>query len=104
MALGAEEGRGNAAKRSGEPLAGIEPDISEWGNPSSLSEETAAMRREPAELKHLSRQRKYDRPPSSGERTGACPNHTRVSYQALRVRGCKTMDELLVQFTVTWVG
>ena len=35
LALGADEGRGNAAKRSGEPRAGCEPDISEWGNPSS---------------------------------------------------------------------
>ena len=34
MALGADEGRGNAAIRVGEPLAGIEPTISEWGNPS----------------------------------------------------------------------
>ena len=36
LALGADEGRGNAAIRVGEPLAGIEPTISEWGNPPSL--------------------------------------------------------------------
>jgi len=32
-ALGADEGRGNAAIRRGEPLAGCDPRISEWGNP-----------------------------------------------------------------------
>ena len=34
LALRAEEGRGYAAIRVGEPRAGIEPTISEWGNPS----------------------------------------------------------------------
>ena len=34
LALGADEGRGNAAIRVGEPLAGTDPTISEWGNPS----------------------------------------------------------------------
>ncbi len=33
LALAAEEGRGHAAKCSGEALAACEPEISEWGNP-----------------------------------------------------------------------
>jgi hypothetical protein len=40
-ALRADEGRGNAAISVGEPLAGFEPTISEWGNPASLVEVTA---------------------------------------------------------------
>ena len=35
-ALCAEEGRGIATIRVGEPRAGIEPTISEWGNPTAL--------------------------------------------------------------------
>ena len=33
LALAAEEGRGHAAKCSGEALAACDPEISEWGNP-----------------------------------------------------------------------
>ena len=33
LALAAEEGRGHAAKCSGEALAAWNPEISEWGNP-----------------------------------------------------------------------
>jgi hypothetical protein len=33
LALRADEGRGRAAKSVGEPRAGIDPTISEWGNP-----------------------------------------------------------------------
>jgi hypothetical protein len=33
LASGAEEGRGQAAKGLGEPRAGDDPRISEWGNP-----------------------------------------------------------------------
>jgi hypothetical protein len=36
LASGAEEGRGQAAKRLGESRAGSEPRISEWGNPSRV--------------------------------------------------------------------
>ena len=35
-ALRAEEGRGIAAISVGEPRAGCDPTISEWGNPTSL--------------------------------------------------------------------
>jgi len=35
-ALRAEEGRGIAAISVGEPRAGIEPTISEWGNPTAF--------------------------------------------------------------------
>ena len=34
-ALRADEGRGIATIRVGEPRAGIEPTISEWGNPTT---------------------------------------------------------------------
>jgi hypothetical protein len=52
-ALRADEGRGIATIRAGEPRAGTDPAISEWGNPT-LSRVTAALpRRAPGELKHL---------------------------------------------------
>jgi hypothetical protein len=35
-ARGADEGRGQAAKRLGEPRAGSDPRVSEWGNPSRV--------------------------------------------------------------------
>jgi hypothetical protein len=35
-ALRAEEGRGIAAKSVGEPRAGFDPTISEWGNPLTV--------------------------------------------------------------------
>ena len=35
-ALCADEGRGRAAISVGEPRAGVEPTISEWGNPTAF--------------------------------------------------------------------
>ena len=35
-ALRADEGRGIATIRAGEPRAGIDPAISEWGNPTTF--------------------------------------------------------------------
>ena len=53
-ALRADEGRGIAAISVGEPRAGIDPTISEWGNPIVVMTMTASsMRRAPGELKHL---------------------------------------------------
>ena len=53
-ALRADEGRGIATIRVGEPRAGIEPTISEWGNPAALrGYRILAIRRAPGELKHL---------------------------------------------------
>lgn len=78
-ALRADEGRGIAAISEGEPRAGCDPSISEWGNPMTFLVITASkMRRAPGELKHLStpRNRNYSR--SSGERTGRCLNHFSV--------------------------
>ncbi len=50
----ADEGRGHAAKCSGETLAVSDPEISEWGNPPVVIPGTWPMaRREPGELKHL---------------------------------------------------
>ena len=52
-ALRADEGRGIATIRVGEPRAGIEPTISEWGNPIASAMTATLSRREPGELKHL---------------------------------------------------
>ena len=53
-ALRADEGRGIAAISVGEPRAGIDPTISEWGNPIVVMTMTVLRaRRAPGELKHL---------------------------------------------------
>ena len=53
-ALRADEGRGIAAISVGEPRAGIDPTISEWGNPIVVMTMTVSLtRRAPGELKHL---------------------------------------------------
>ena len=53
-ALRADEGRGIAAISVGEPRAGTDSTISEWGNPIVVMTMTASsMRRAPGELKHL---------------------------------------------------
>ena len=85
-ALRADEGRGKAAICVGEPRAGCDPTISEWGNPS-VATDTAAWRRAPGELKHLSTPRKRKHPRSSGERTGVSPNHDRGKEAAVAVVG-----------------
>jgi len=41
LAPAAEEGRGHAAKCSGEALAAGDPEISEWGNPPGATPGTA---------------------------------------------------------------
>ena len=51
-ALRADEGRGIAAISGGEPRAGVDPPISEWGNPTTYSRDRH-WRRAPGELKHL---------------------------------------------------
>ena len=53
-ALRADEGRGIAAISVGEPRAGIDPTISEWGNPIVVMTMTLTLSgRAPGELKHL---------------------------------------------------
>ena len=53
-ALRADEGRGIAAISVGEPRAGFDPTISEWGNPIVVMTMTLAwLGRAPGELKHL---------------------------------------------------
>ena len=53
-ALRADEGRGIAAISVGEPRAGVDPTISEWGNPIVVMTITVRVaRRAPGELKHL---------------------------------------------------
>lgn len=43
LAPAAEEGRGHAAKCSGEALAAGDPEVSEWGNPFWVYQETIRM-------------------------------------------------------------
>jgi len=87
-ALRADEGRGIAAISVGEPRAGTDPTISEWGNPITLCDDRIyAMRRAPGELKHLSTPRNRHYPRSSGERTGASPNRTGVKPAGLASTG-----------------
>src|SRR4051812_40761035 len=74
LASAAEEGRGHAAKRSGEALAAGDPEESEWGNPPEQVSGTGGCRGVPREVKHLSTARKREDSPSSGERTGRSPN------------------------------
>ncbi len=74
MARAAEEGRGHAAKRTGEALAAWDPVVSEWGNPARFAAGHLHCRGAPGELKHLSTPRRREDSPSSGERTGRSPN------------------------------
>ena len=78
LALRAEEGRGIAAISVGEPRAGLEPTISEWGNPTSFGWLPHFVRGAPGELKHLSTPWNRYHSRSSGERTGRCLNRFRV--------------------------
>jgi hypothetical protein len=78
LAPAADEGRGHAAKCSGEALAAGDPEISEWGNPPGATPGTALLRGARGELKHLSTRRSREDSLSSGERTGRSPNHTGV--------------------------
>ena len=53
----------STAKSFGEPQAGFDPEISEWGNPAgAISRHPMVNKivigRQPAELKHLSKRRK----------------------------------------------
>jgi hypothetical protein len=52
-ALRADEGRGIAAISVGEPRAGVDPTISEWGNPTTKGWLPLSEWRAPGELKHL---------------------------------------------------
>ena len=53
----------STAKSFGEPQAGYDPEISEWGNPAEVIFRHGALNKigasgQPAELKHLSKRRK----------------------------------------------
>ena len=88
------KGRGrtwHTAKSLGEPCAGGEPGMSEWGNPRGRPPRAATRKRslrEPGELKHLSTPRKRNDSPSSGERKGRSPNRPKGrGWRALAERG-----------------
>jgi hypothetical protein len=79
-----------AAKSSGEPLTGFDPEIPECENTRRdylpTAGEYIAVSSEPGELKHLSNQRKRKQvsdSPSSGERTGNSLNRLSASILAL---------------------
>jgi hypothetical protein len=59
LALRADEGRGTAPICSGEPLAGCDPEVSEWGNPLASASTTNRWGK-PGQLKHLSSRRKRE--------------------------------------------
>jgi hypothetical protein len=89
-----------AAKSSGEPLTGSDPEISEWDNPRRdylpAVGEFIAGGSEPGELKHLSTQRKRKQvsdSPSSGERKGTSLNQLSASVSALLSWGRGTPHE-----------
>ena len=84
LATRADEGRGNAAKSHGEPLAGRSVDIRMGQPPSRDGEGPPNGGRQVGELKHLSTPKKRDNSRSSGERTGSSPNPLR----AIPCRGC----------------
>jgi hypothetical protein len=89
LAPAAEEGRGHAAKGSGEALAAGDPEVSEWGNPpGAIPGHRCVQRGARGELKHLTTRRNRQDSPSSGERTGRSPNRAGATSQsALPVRG-----------------
>ena len=66
MADDGDEGRGKAAISLGEPQVGIDPGISEWGNPRRgtvlRTSESIAGVSEPREVNHLSTWRKRKQP------------------------------------------
>jgi hypothetical protein len=84
LATRADEGRGNAAKSHGEPLAGRSVDIRMGQPPSRDGEGPTLCGGQVGELKHLSTPKKRDNSRSSGERTGRSPNLTHV----IPCRGC----------------
>jgi len=93
-----EDGRGVAAKSSGELLTKRGPRDILTGQPGgghapSFHTESIGVGGRPGELKHLSTPRKGKKAidcVSSGERKRMSPNLIRVSLQALRTRGCES--------------
>ena len=80
LATRADEGRGNAAKSSGEPLAGRSGDL-RMGQPPAVMGGYSLLCggvRQVGELKHLSTPKKRNNSRSSGERTGNSPNSVYV--------------------------
>ena len=83
-----------AAKSFGELSTGVDPEISEWGNPprgmpGERMLNRIGIRGARGELKHLSTLRKRKDSLSSGERKGRSLNPVRGSVWALRRGGCK---------------
>ena len=103
LATTGDEGRSITAKSPGELQTSFDPRISEWGNPADSSQlfyaEYIGVKSKPAELKHLSKQRKRKRSDSvsSGERTRNSPNQ-----EYLYSWGCRTPFNIVTNRLNRW--
>jgi hypothetical protein len=103
LATTGDEGRGMTAISLGELQASYDPGISEWGNPADSSRlfysEYIGVKSEPAELKHLSKQRKRKRSDSvsSGERKRISPNQKYLYFW-----GCRTPFNIVTNRLSSW--
>ena len=89
-ALRADEGRGRAAISVGEPRAGTDPTISEWGNPSTFGGDHLTMEGTGGtETSHVPRGTESI-PVVAASEPGAAQTANVSSWQALRSRGWKT--------------
>jgi hypothetical protein len=93
-ALRADEGRGIAAISAGEPCAGIDPAISEWGNPTtnwSLPHRRDAEGTGGTETSHVPRGTDSI-PVVAASEPGLAQTGRVSSRQALRARGWKPLQ------------
>ena len=103
LATTGDEGRSITAISPGELKANFDPGISEWENPADSSQlfcaEYIGVKSKPAELKHLSKQRKRKRSDSvsSGERKRNSPNQE-YSYSW----GCRTPFNIVTNRLNRW--
>ena len=83
-----------AAKDLGEPQAGFDPGVSEWGNPAG-GIPSHLEGGEPGEVKHLSSRRKRNRRDtlSSGERKGQSLNLARAKSADVAPEGSRDRQE-----------
>jgi len=93
-ALRADEGRGIAAISAGEPCAGFDPAISEWGNPLAFSRAPRDYHVEGTggtETSHVPRGTDSI-PVVAASEPGFAQTGRVSSRQALRARGCKPVQ------------
>ena len=93
-ALRADEGRGIAAISVGEPRAGSDPTISEWGNPATAEVATTVLAVEGTggtETSHVPRGTDSI-PVVAASEPGFAQTGRVSSRQVLRARGCKPVQ------------